>query len=70
MVNNTYFSLVPSVAEYDKNTYYTIKLFNGVQMKVTEPIYSFDRDAGSKVLAVKGSTELNLAVGASIVPFR
>lgn len=46
--NNTYFSLVPSVAEYDKNTYYTIKLFNGVQMKVTEPIYSFDRDAGSK----------------------
>lgn len=46
--NNTYFSLVPNVAEYDQNTYYTIRLFDGTKMKTTEPIYSFDRDAGGK----------------------
>ncbi|MCM1531899.1 MAG: hypothetical protein NC114_06465 [Ruminococcus flavefaciens] len=46
--NNTYFSMVPTVAEYDNNTYYGIKLFDGVSMKTTESIYSFDRDAGGK----------------------
>ena len=46
--NNTYFSLAPNVAEYDDNTYYTVRLFDGTVMQSTEPIYSFDREAGGK----------------------
>lgn len=46
--NNMYFSLSPSVADYDDNTYYAIRLFDGTVMKTSEPIYSFNRDAGGK----------------------
>lgn len=46
--NNTYFSLIPNVAEFDNNVYFAVRLYDGIQMRATEPIFSFDRNAGTK----------------------
>lgn len=46
--NNIYFSMIPSIAAYDRNVYYTLKLFNGNKMIVTDPVYSMDPDSGKK----------------------
>lgn len=46
--NNIYFSLIPVRTEYDGNMYYKVALFNGQTMITTDPVYSFDIDAGAK----------------------
>lgn len=46
--NNIYFSMTPSRAEYDGNMYYKLHVFNGQSMINTDPLYSFDFDAGAR----------------------
>lgn len=46
--NNTYFSLIPRVAEHDGCTYFMIQMFDGLQMSRTQPLYSFERRSGEK----------------------
>lgn len=46
--NGIYFSMSPSRAEYDGNMYYKLHVFNGQNMVNTDPLYSFDFDAGAR----------------------
>lgn len=46
--NNVYFNMVPNVAEYDGNTYYTVTCFDGVNTTATDNTLSLDTQAGEK----------------------
>ena len=46
--NNVYFNMVPNVAEYDGNTYYTVTCFDGVNTTATDNTLSLDINSGEK----------------------
>ena len=46
--NDVYFHLTPSRAEYDGNMYYKVSVFDGTTMKTTDPLFSFDPEAGER----------------------
>lgn len=46
--NNVYFNMVPNVAEYDGNTYYTVTCFDGVNTVATDNTLSLDINSGEK----------------------
>ena len=44
--DNMYFNLVPSIAAYDNNVYYSVNLFDGNRMLSTDPTVSVDPESG------------------------
>lgn len=46
--NNCYFSMTPSVADYDGHVYYTVSMYDGVNFITSDPTFSMDPDAGAK----------------------
>lgn len=45
--NGIYFSMTPTVSEFDGNMYYRLALFNGNRIVTTDQAFSFDMDAGA-----------------------